>query len=113
MGRFPVLLLTTTRRTSGEPRDVGLSDADEDGRYYVVGSYAGEDRDPAWARNLAANPSATVSVGGQRLPAIGCVLDEPERSRILDRFVELDSAYAEYRERTERTIPVIELTPRD
>lgn len=64
MGRFPVLLLTTTGRTSGKPRDVRLSYADRDGRYYVVGSYAGEDRDPAWARNLAANPSATLSVGG-------------------------------------------------
>jgi hypothetical protein len=57
-------------------------------------------------------PSRRTS-GKTRLPAIGCILDEPERSRIFDRFVELDSAYAEYRERTERTIPVIELTPRD
>jgi deazaflavin-dependent oxidoreductase (nitroreductase family) len=113
MGRFPVLLLTTTGRTSGEPRDVGLSYVEEGGRYYVAGSYAGEDRDPAWARNLAANPNATVSVRGRRRPAIGRALDEPERSRIFERFVERDPAYAEYRDRTERTIPVIELTPQD
>jgi hypothetical protein len=52
---------------------------------------------------------------GRRTTASGdrCVLDEPERSRIFDRFIEVDLAYPEYRERTERSIAVIELTPRD
>ena len=113
MGPFPVLLLTTTGRTTGRPRDVGLSFVEDDGRYYVVGSYAGEDRDPAWARNLAANQNATLSVRGRRRPAVGRVLQEPERSRMFERFVELDPAYAEYGQRTQRTIPVIELTPQD
>jgi deazaflavin-dependent oxidoreductase (nitroreductase family) len=109
VGAFDVLLLETTGHKSGERRTVGLSHLEEGGRYYVVASYAGEDRDPAWAKNLRAHPEATVTIGGRRTPVMGRELDGEEREAVFRRFVDKDPAYAEYRERTSRKIPVFEL----
>ena len=111
MGSMKVLLLETTGHTSGLPRTVGLSYLEADGRYYVTASYAGEDRDPAWARNLRAQPRATVTVGGRSAPVVARALEGAEREAMFDRFVQADAAYAEYRQRTTREIPVFELRP--
>lgn len=108
-----VLLLETTGRKSGEPRRVGVSHIEEAGRYYVAGSFAGEDRDPDWALNLRATPEATVTIEGRTVPVRARVLSGEERERMFARFVEGDASYGEYRDRTDREIPVFELTPRD
>jgi deazaflavin-dependent oxidoreductase (nitroreductase family) len=111
LGRMRVLLLETTGRTTGQPRSVGLSHVASDGHFCVVGSYAGEDRDPAWVLNLRAAPRAKVTIGGRTIPVMAHELEGPERDAMFERFVELDPAYAEYRTRTTRRIPVFELRP--
>lgn len=111
MGSMKVLLLETTGHTSGLPRTVGLSHLEQNGRYFVVGSYAGEDRDPAWAKNLHAQPKATVTVAGRSLPVIARRLEGEERAAMYARFVEADASYGEYVQRTSREIPVFGLRP--
>jgi len=111
LGNLKVLLLETRGNRSGQPRSVGLSHLELDGRYLVVASYAGEDRDPAWAKNLRAQPKATVTVAGRSFPVVARQLEDQEREAMFARFVEADAAYAEYVERTSREIPVIELHP--
>jgi len=66
-GTLPALLLTTRGRKSGEARDVTLNYLTARDAFVVIGSYGGEDRDPAWWRNLVANPEGRVLVGGKRL----------------------------------------------
>ena len=46
-----------------------------DGRYVVMASYAGEDRDPAWAKNLRAYPRAKVTIGGRSTPVVARALE--------------------------------------
>ena len=111
MGSMQVLLLETTGHKSGQPRTVGLSYLEDGGRYFVMGSYAGEDRDPAWATNLEAQPRATVTIRGRRLPVVARALEDAERRVMFDRFFAADAAYGEYQERTTREIPVFELRP--
>lgn len=111
MGSMRVLLLETTGHTSGLPRTVGLSYLEQDGRYFVVGSYAGEDRDPAWAKNLRAQPKATVTFAGRSVPVVARQLEGEERAAMLARFVDAEAAYREYVQRTAREIPVFELRP--
>lgn len=111
LDNLKVLLLETTGHKSGQSRSVGLSYLEQDGRYFVVASYAGEDRDPAWAKNLHAQPKATVTVSGRSLPVVARHLNGEERVAIFARFVEADAAYGEYVERTSREIPMFELRP--
>lgn len=111
IGSMMVLLLETTGNKSGELRSVGLSHLARDGRYFVVASYAGEDRDPAWAKNLRAEPKATVTIAGRSFPVVARILEGDEREAMFRRFVEADPAYGEYTERTTREIPVFELRP--
>ena len=111
MGSMQVFLLETTGHKSGQPRTVGLSHLEDGGRFFVMASYAGEDRDPAWATNLEAQPRATVTIGGRHVPVIARKLEDAERRAMFYRFVEADAAYGEYQERTTREIPVFELRP--
>jgi deazaflavin-dependent oxidoreductase (nitroreductase family) len=111
LGGMKVLLLETTGHKSGQPRSVGLSHLEEGGRYFVVASYAGEDRDPAWAKNLRAQARAKVTVGGRSLPVVARALEGAEREAMFARFAEMEHGYDEYRERTAREIPVFELRP--
>ena len=111
LGGMNVLLLGTTGNKSGQPRSVGLFHLERDGRYFVVASYAGEDRDPAWAKNLRAEPRATVTVSGRSFAVVARILERDEREAMFGRFVEADPAYAEYTARTTREIPVFELRP--
>jgi len=112
IGAFPVLLLTTRGRRSGERRDVTLSFVRDDYAFVVVASYAGEPRDPEWWRNLKAHPAAEVMVDGMSLEVRAREADGARRELLWSRIVEADPAYAEYQRRTERRLPVVLLEPR-
>lgn len=111
VGAMDALLLTTKGRKSGERRDVALNYLADGDAYVVVASYAGEDRDPAWWRNLKADPEAEVAVAGKRMKVRAREADGAERERLWARFVEKDPAYAEYQQRTKRRLPVVVLQP--
>lgn len=109
VGPWSALLLVTRGRKSGERRTVGLNYLTDDGRLVVVGSYAGEDRHPAWWLNLLADPRAEVQVGAARYPVAARELEGPDRDRMWARVVETDPSYATYQDRTTRRIPVVVL----
>lgn len=54
--KYPTMLLTVTGRRSGRPQTVPLIYVEDAGRFVVAAAYAGSDTDPAWWRNLQANP---------------------------------------------------------
>jgi deazaflavin-dependent oxidoreductase (nitroreductase family) len=110
-GTLPALLLTTRGRTSGNARDVTLNYMRDGRSFVVIASYGGEDRDPAWWRNLKANPEAEVLFGGRRVRVRAREADGPQREALWDRFVAADSSYAEYQRRTKRRLPVVVLEP--
>jgi hypothetical protein len=62
IGRAPVLLLTTTGRRPGRARTAPVLYIAYGDRFVVIGSNAGNQRAPAWALNLKANPDAEVQV---------------------------------------------------
>ena len=67
-GRLRTLFLHTVGRTSGEPRRNGLYYLEDGPNLVVVASNAGDDRDPAWWRNLQARPEAEVEIGASATP---------------------------------------------
>jgi deazaflavin-dependent oxidoreductase (nitroreductase family) len=77
-----------------------------------VASNAGEDREPAWWRNLQSRPDAEVEVGRDVRAVHARDATPEEAERLYGRFVEAFPTYAEYRQRTTRRIPVVILEPR-
>jgi deazaflavin-dependent oxidoreductase (nitroreductase family) len=113
-GRLPgqrFLLLTTIGRKTGRERTMPLLYVRDGAGFVVVGSNGGDDRPPAWWRNLEASPAAMVQVDRERHR----VTARRARGAELDRlWARLDASYryyANYRSRTAREIPVVVLEP--
>ena len=111
VGAMNALLLTTKGRKSGERRDVARNYMLDGDSYVVVAAYAGEDRDPAWWRNLKADPDAEVSVAGKRMKVRARESEGAERQGLWTAIVAKDPAYDEYQRRTKRRLAVVVLRP--
>ena len=109
VGPLPVLLLTTKGRRSGESRDVVLNYVDDAGVPVVYATYAVEDRDPKWYRNLAAEPRAEVTTAGRTWRVRARTTTGEERERLWNAVVARDASYGVYPDRTSRVIPVVRL----
>ena len=101
--------LTTTGRRSGAPRTVTLYAWEHDGSLIVVGSLGGAARDPGWALNLRASPSATVVQGAAPYQVRARELTGDERSQAWATAVARFPSYAAFQRRTDRVIPVFRL----
>jgi deazaflavin-dependent oxidoreductase (nitroreductase family) len=113
-GRFEgrtLLLLHTKGAKSGRERINPLAYVKDDDRYVVIASKGGAPTSPSWYFNLLANPLVTLEVGDETFPARATVTEEPERTRLYNKMVEMMPAFDEYRRKTTRQIPVIVLTP--
>ena len=107
-----ILLLTTTGRTSGEPRTTPLIHRTDGDRWIVVASKGGWPENPSWFENLMANPDATIEVKGEEVPVRATTATGEERSRLWSLMTEVWPAYDDYQARTEREIPVVVLSRR-
>lgn len=101
-----VLRLTTTGRSSGRARSVMLTYLDDPRGFIVIASNAGDQRDPAWWRNLEADPAASVRIGRKEYPVRTRQLEGDEREQAWHRAVAAYDGYARYAASTTRTIPV-------
>jgi len=105
-----VLLLTTTGNKSGRQRTVPVMQFDDDGRRYVVASFAGSPEHPAWFKNLQKTPEVGVEVRGERYRARAEVVNAEERARLWQKIVAQAPNFAEYEKKTQgRQIPIVEL----
>jgi deazaflavin-dependent oxidoreductase (nitroreductase family) len=106
---LPVVLLTTTGRTTGKPRTVPLCALPDGPDYIVIASFGGMDRPPAWWLNLERTPDATLQIGLERLAVTARTTSGDERERLWTRVVERAPGYLNYARRTTREIPVVVL----
>jgi deazaflavin-dependent oxidoreductase (nitroreductase family) len=105
------VIVTTRGRVSGRVRDVPLYAFEDGPRLVVIGSNAGDDREPAWVGNLRAHPSVTVRVGREIRGVWARETEGAERDRLWALAAEGYPGYELYRARTDRHIPVIVLEP--
>ena len=106
------LLLTTTGRTTGQPRTTPLIFARDGDDYLVVASMGGAPQHPNWYKNLTANAEAHVQVRGEHLDVRASTATEDEKPRLWEIVTAQWPNYDVYQTRTEREIPVVVLTPR-
>ena len=106
------LVLTTTGRTSGEPRKFALIFGENAGDLLLVASKGGAPEHPGWYLNLQANPEAVVQVKGDIIPVTARTATPEEKTSLWPIMLQQWPYYDEYQEKTERDIPVVVLTPR-
>ncbi len=104
-----LLLLHTVGAKSQQERINPVACIKDGDRYAVIASKGGAPTNPDWYYNLVANPQVTVEVGTEKFQAKAMVAEEPERSRLYEKMVEVMPGFDGYRRGTTRIIPVIVL----
>ncbi|HEU5301324.1 MAG TPA: nitroreductase family deazaflavin-dependent oxidoreductase [Acidimicrobiia bacterium] len=113
LGGRPMLLLRTVGRKTGEPRTSALLYVPDGDDRVVIASKGGAPNHPGWYHNLVAQPDVEIQVGRERIPVRARVAEGDERTRLWAKADEVNKGqYAAYQSRTERTIPVVVLSPR-
>jgi deazaflavin-dependent oxidoreductase (nitroreductase family) len=107
-----ILLLTTTGRTSGEPRTTPLIHAVDGDRWVVIASAGGADEHPSWYKNLEADPEATIEVKGDTIPVVAVRAEGDEAARLWKAMTKEWPPYDDYQAKTDRDIPVVVLERR-
>lgn len=110
VGTLPVLLLTTTGRSTGEHRTTPLTYLRVDGRVFLIASYGGAGRHPAWYLNLDADPNVDVQRWRTTESMTARTIGGADRDDIWRKIVRRAPIYAWYQRQTDREIPVVELT---
>lgn len=103
------LLLTTTGRQSGEPRELALIYGRHGDDYLIVASKGGADDPPAWYLNLQADPDVEVQVKGDRFRARARTATPEEKPELWPIMTAEWPSYDSYQAKTEREIPVVVL----
>ena len=107
----PVMLLTVTGRKTGRQLTVPLLYLRDGEHVVVVASKGGMDQHPLWYLNLVANPDVVAEIGTEKRQMRAHTADEAEREQYWPKLVAMYRDYADYQARTERTIPVVVLSP--
>ena len=105
------LLLTTTRRRSGQQRQLPLIYGRDGDDYLVVASKGGAPQPPAWYLNLEANPDVEIQVRGDKMPARARTATPEEKPELWSIMTREWPDYDRYQEKTDREIAVIVLEP--
>ena len=105
------LILTTRGRKTGREVSVPLLYVEENGKLYIVASFGGNDTHPGWYKNLVANPEVGVELHSKVQRYRARSLSAEEAEQIWPKLLALYPTYADYRKKTTRVIPVVELTP--
>ncbi len=106
-----LLLLHSKGAKSGQERVNPVACVRDGERLVVIASKGGAPTHPDWYYNLVANPLVTVEFGADTFQAQANVAEEPERTRLYDKMVEVMPGFADYRAKATRVIPVLVLTP--
>ena len=113
VGNGPVLLLTTTGRKSGEKRTAPVLYIEDEGRFVVINTNAGNARIPAWSLNLDADPEAEIEVKRERIPVRARPAQGEERADLWRKHNQQYAGFDEYEEElpNDRPITVYVLEP--
>jgi F420H(2)-dependent quinone reductase len=104
---LPVIIVTTRGNRSGKLRKTPLMRVEDGGEYLLVASKGGAPSHPVWYYNLKADPAAvTIQDGPEPFAVTVRELDGDERAAWWKRAVAAFPPYADYQDKTARTIPV-------
>jgi deazaflavin-dependent oxidoreductase (nitroreductase family) len=110
---LPVVIVTTRGNKSGKIRKAPLMRVEYEGEYALIGSMGGLPTNPVWYYNLMADPEALeIQDGPEPREYVVHEASGDERKVWWERAVKAFPPYAEYQEKTDRTIPVLIASPK-
>jgi deazaflavin-dependent oxidoreductase (nitroreductase family) len=109
MAGMPLLLLTTTGAKTGRALTKPLAYSKDGDRIFVIASFAGAPKSPAWFNNLVAHPTVTIEAGSERFQARAVVTAGAERERLFKLQADKMPIFYDYQKKTDRQIPVVVL----
>jgi F420H(2)-dependent quinone reductase len=104
---IPIIIVTMRGRSSGKVRKIALMRVEHDGAYALVASIGGAPNNPAWYGNLVADPNVMIQDGPEPHEYVVREAVGEERALWWERAVEVFPTYDQYRQKTERVIPVL------
>lgn len=111
LGTQTILLLETTGRNSGQPREIPIAYFFHQGKYLIVESNWGKDRHADWYLNLKKNPRALLTVTGRRIAVNAHDAEGEEYTRLWKFATEHHPPYLQYQKMTRRPIPIVVFQP--
>jgi deazaflavin-dependent oxidoreductase (nitroreductase family) len=105
----PTLILTTTGRKTGQPRDTPLICTADSDDFVVIASQGGAPTHPQWYLNLLVTPTALIQVKSNRFQVNAHTAEGEERDRLWRLMSAAWPSYDVYQSRTDRVIPVVVL----
>jgi deazaflavin-dependent oxidoreductase (nitroreductase family) len=108
----PTLLLETLGRKSGKKGVLPLIYGRDGDDFVIVASKGGAPEHPAWYLNLREEPRVRLQVGPEVFEAEARTASEEEKARLWPEMAAIWPAYEDYRAATDRSIPVVVLSPR-
>lgn len=103
----PILLLTTTGRSSGTSHTTPVGFIDADGRLAVAAANGGSDEQPDWFRNIEFDNNVTIEVPGATIASVAVVASGSEREDLLQRLSASLPGMDDYISAANREIPVV------
>lgn len=111
---LPALVLTSTGRRTGRPRDTHLIAIPIGDTLALLGTNFGQPSTPAWVLNLEADPRATVTYRGTSRDVVARAATDSERDRVLAGSVRIYGGYVRYQQRIRgRALRIFVLEPRN
>lgn len=110
----PLMLLYTTGAKSGQRRRSIVTYSSDKNGYVIAGTNGGNRSvHPSWLANIKADPAVEVEVANQTIQATASEVVGPERDRLWAQHVEQLPHFGKYPAQiTERTIPVVRISPK-
>ncbi|MBB1159980.1 nitroreductase/quinone reductase family protein [Amycolatopsis dendrobii] len=109
---MPLILVHHVGAKTGKARISPLFYQPVGENWAVFGTHGGSPRDPAWYRNLMANPRTVVETGAGEIPVEARLAAGEERARIWADQIAQVPAFAEFEAASGRQVPVVLLERR-
>ena len=110
---LPVIIVTNRGWKTGAIRKTPLMRVVDGKNYILIASQGGAPKHPLWYHNLKADPNVEIRDKTEVTPMlVREVEDESERKRLWAIAVGAFPPYQDYKEKTERVIPIFVAEPR-
>jgi deazaflavin-dependent oxidoreductase (nitroreductase family) len=107
LGSQTILLLETVGRKTGQPRVTPVAYFFHEGKYLIVESNWGKDKNADWYLNLLKTPRATLQLKVQKIPVVAHAAQGDEYARLWKFAIERHPPYLKYQKMTSRHIPIV------